>query len=177
MKDNKHLFDIKDRAIAVAKDLEIFEFLKWICLQDDFGLSRTIKVDRQAAKSKRADRSRPKHMAFEFKGTRYELTLEKERSGPECFLFGDLVLAADGEIVLKTAYTRRTSMAYQCCITELGSNVEILRLGDWVDNFLNLVKVEQAAVARLERKKEQQVAEEIGRNFELGKFASRKRGT
>ncbi len=124
-------------------------------------------------------KGREKYLVFEFKARRYELILADERWGPGVSRLGFLTLIVDGEIVLKTEYSRRFSDVYDCYITALGEPIETLLLGDWIDDFLKLVKAEKSASARLERKKEsdrqQLQAEKLSNNFALGKFSSYKK--
>lgn len=159
------------KAIKIVRDRGVFSSIDWLLKQRKIGLSEKIKVLNDQTETSFEECQA--YYSFEFNGNKYELFLENGHyfSTPDSMPYwGDARLVFNGELVFLTKYCEEDS--YE--LITIDSTIKTLRLGDWVNDFPTLVKLEKNSLRAVKEKNhnENQVkqAKEIEGNFDLGQF-------
>ncbi len=177
MATDAEAFELRKKAIEIIKERGVYESINWIAGQRALGLSEQVRAVSQ--KSEWDFENCLQYYAFEFNNHKYELFYE---DGPTFYTpdgskyWGDVRLLFNYELVFKLKYEKGYSeYGGQFMLISIEEVVEVLRLGDWVNEITTLTNIEkEAAEADRKQKKAEENAKEadkIRKNFDLGKFA------
>jgi hypothetical protein len=177
MATDAEAFELKKKAIEIIKKRGVYESINWIAGQRALGLSEQVRAVSQ--KSERDFEKCQKYYAFEFNNHKYELFFENGHvfhTPDDSPYWGDVRFLFNDELVFKLQYEKEYSeYGSQFRLISIERVVEVLRLGDWVDEITTLTNIEkEAAEADRKQKKAEENAKEadkIRKNFDLGKFA------
>ena len=177
MTENDEAFELKKKSIEIIKKHGIYDSLNWIAEQGKLGLSMHLVVN--AEKSEKDFEDCQKYFSFGFNNHKYELFFENGHifyTPDDSPYWGDIRLLFDNELVFKSKYEEVYSeYGSEYRLIEIESVVDVLRLSEWVNDLPTLTNFEKQALENIKKirdaEKNDQEAEKIRKNFDLGKFA------
>jgi hypothetical protein len=177
MTENEEAFELKKRAIEIIEKRGIFDSLNWIVEKGKLELSDHLKVSTK--KSEKDFKDCQKYFSFEFNNHKYELFFENGHTfytPDDSPYWGDIRLLYDNELVLKSKYEKEYSeYGSKYRLIKIDSVVDVLRLGEWVNDLPTLINYEKDALKKIKEsrdtEKNAKEAEKIKKNFDLGKFS------
>jgi len=178
MSTTDQAFELKKKAIQIAKDRNVFSSIEWIINQREFGVAPSITVTTDKTKDDFEDCNL--YFSFTFQVHQYQVFLEKEHSfyTPDGYLrWGEVRLLVDAVEVYKDSYevVRDEYGGSSKSLILIDSTILALKLDDWIENFPSAVEIEKDTLAQIENKKNERKRKDeavnIAEQFSLGKFS------